>query len=71
MEYTVVLQGSFSDADGIYCTGILFCANPAKPTNPPPAKMKIAFVFNRSRATRAFNALDWAFGEPFLRIRPA
>ena len=24
--------------------GILFCANPAKPTNPPPAKMKIACV---------------------------
>jgi putative transcriptional regulator len=71
MEYTVVLQGSFSDADGIYCTGDFVQRQPGQIHKPTASQNEdclcLTAVEQPVRLTHWLGRLI----NPFLRIHPA
>lgn len=71
MEYTVVLQGSFSDAEGIYCTGDFVQRQPGQAHKPTASQnvdcLCLTAVEQPVRLTHWLGRLV----NPFLRIHPA
>lgn len=71
MEYTVVLQGSFSDADGIYITGDFVQRQPGQAHKPTASQNEdclcLTAVEQPVRLTHWLGRLV----NPFLRIHPA
>lgn len=70
MEYTVVLQGSFSDADGIYCAGDFVQKQPGQIHKPTASQNEdclcLTAVEEPVRLTHWLGRLI----NPFLRIQP-
>lgn len=71
MEYTVVLQGSFSDAEGIYCTGDFVQRQPGQAHKPTASQNEDCLCLTAvEQPVRLTHWLGRALN-PFLRIHPA
>lgn len=71
MEYTVVLQGSFSDADGIYCTGDFVLRQPGQAHKPTASQNEDCLCLTAVEQPVRLTHWIGRLVNPFLRIRPA
>ncbi len=71
MEYTVVLQGCFSDAEGIYCTGDFVQRQPGQAHKPTASQNEDCLCLTAVEQPVRLTHWLGRMINPFLRIHPA